>query len=477
MPARQTIPATACAEVPAMLNLRGGGARLCDGLSRREFLRVGGLGLSGLTLPGLFQGRARASAAPRGRAKSCIQLFMWGGPSQQETFDLKPNAPDGVRGTFRPIATRTPGIQICEHLPQLARRTDRYAIVRSLTHTGVNHGTSAYHMLTGHVHFDPGTLRHPTPNDFPSIGSAVARFGRQPADLPPYIALPSVLHDGDAGEVPGQGPGLLGQRAAPFLVDGDLTRSDFSIEALSLPRDLNQQRLRGRIGLQAGLDLAAQRLARLPAVQDLGGYYERAFRLLQSPEACRAFHLAAESDRLRARYGHHAFGQSCLLARRLVEAGVPLVTVYWNSASLADTSSWDTHKNSFEQLQNNLLPPLDQTLSALLDDLEGRGLLDDTLVMWMGEFGRTPRINRNAGRDHWGFCQSALFAGAGVKGGQVYGSSDAHAAYAAELPVSPDDVAATVFHILGIPPHQELRDTHGRPLPLCTGKPIAGLFV
>jgi hypothetical protein len=460
-----------------MLDICGPGSRLCDGISRREFLRVGGLGLGGLSLPGLLAGQARARAPSEGRRpKSCIQLFMWGGPAQQETFDLKPSAPEGIRGPFRQIDTRTAGIRICEHLPMLARMTDRFAIVRSLTHTGVNHGTSAYHMLTGHIHFSPGTLRHPTPNDYPSVGSAVARFGRQPADMPPFIALPSVLLDGDGGEVPGQGPGFLGQRAAPFLVNGDPTRPDFSIDTLILPADLNQARLRRRIGLQAALDRQGERFTRLPEVQGMGSHYERAFRLLQSPTARRAFNLAAEPARLRERYGMHHFGQSCLLARRLIEAGVPLITVYWNSPSLTDDQSWDTHNNSFNRLQQHLLPALDRALTALLDDLSGRGLLEDTLVVWNGEFGRTPRVNRNAGRDHWGFCQSALLAGAGIRGGQVYGSSDAHAAYAAELPVSPDDLAATVFHVLGVPLDQEMQDALGRPLPLCNGRPVAGLF-
>jgi hypothetical protein len=459
-----------------MLTVRGPGSRLCDGISRRELLRVGGLGLGGLSLPALVRARAPSEGRQGRRQKSCIQLFMWGGPAQQETFDLKPSAPEGIRGPFRQIETRTPGIRICEYLPMLARMTDRFAIVRSLTHTGVNHGTSAYHMLTGHIHFSPGTLRHPTPNDFPSVGCAVARYGRQPADMPPFIALPSVLLDGDGSEVPGQGPGFLGQRAAPFLVNGDPTRPDFSIDTLILPADLNQARLRGRIGLHAALDRQGERFTRLPEVQGMGSHYERAFRLLQSPAARRAFNLATEPARLRERYGMHHFGQSCLLARRLIEAGVPLVTVYWNSPSLTDNQSWDTHNNSFNRLQHHLLPALDRALTALLDDLSGRGLLDDTLVVWNGEFGRTPRVNRNAGRDHWGFCQSALLAGAGIRGGQVYGSSDAHAAYAAELPVSPDDLAATVFHVLGVPLDQEMQDAQGRPLPLCNGRPVAGLF-
>jgi hypothetical protein len=459
-----------------MLHLCGPGTRLCDGVTRREFLRVGGLGVAGLTLPALLRARAAAGPAPRGKAKSVIQLFMWGGPSQLETFDLKPNAPDGIRGDFRPIATRTPGIRICEHLPLLAAATERYAIVRSLTHTGVNHGTSAYHMLTGHIHITPGTLRHPTPNDYPSVGCAVGTFGRQPRDLPAYVALPSVLYDGDGGEVPGQGPGLLGQRQAAFLVQGDPTRPDFTLDALTLADDQSVRRLRGRMRLQEALDQQAERLAKQPGPQTMDSHYERAFRLLQSTAARRAFNLASEPTKVRERYGWHHFGQSCLLARRLVEASVPMVTAYWNSPSLVTDESWDTHGNTFGRMKDHLLPNFDRAMTALLEDLEAHGLIDETLVVWHGEFGRTPKLNKSAGRDHWGFCQSVLLAGAGVRGGQVYGSSDATAAYAADLPVSPDDLAATIFTSLGIRLDQELRDPQGRPLPLCDGKPVRGLF-
>jgi hypothetical protein len=459
-----------------MIHLTGTGSRLCDGLTRREFLRAGGLAMAGLTLPNLLHQRAAASTGSAPRARRCLQLFMWGGPAQQETFDLKPAAPEGIRSLFRPIPTSVPGIRICEHLPRLAQEAHRYAILRSVTHTGVNHGTSAYHMLTGHIHFTPGTLRHPTPNDYPSVGCAVDRFGRQPRDLPAYVALPSVLLDGDGGEVPGQGPGFLGQRHAPFFVHGDPTRPDFTLETLALPADVAPGRLRERRGLQAALERHAARVTSQPAAQNMTAHYERAYRLLQSPVARRAFSLASEPASVRERYGWHHFGQSCLLARRLLEADVPLVTVYWNSPSLTTDQSWDTHANSAVRLRDHLLPAFDRAMTALLEDLQQRGLLEDTLVVWMGEFGRTPRINRNGGRDHWGFCQSVLMAGAGVRGGQVYGSSDSHAAYAAELPVRPDDLAATVFTSLGIPLDREMHDAQGRPLPLCLGRPVLGLF-
>jgi hypothetical protein len=401
---------------------------------------------------------------------------MWGGPSQLESFDLKPAAADGIRGEFKPIDTKMPGIRICEHLPKLAQMTDKYAIIRSLTHTGTNHGTSAYHMLTGHIHATPGTLRHPTPADFPSVGCAVGKFGKQPKDVPAYVSLPAVMVDGDGGEVPGQGPGLLGQRWAPFWALGDPSQADFSIDTLHLPGDVDRGRLRERIALQAGFDRRAENIAKLTGPQVLDGHYERAFRLLQSDKARKAFDLASEPEKVRERFGWHYFGQSCILARRLVEAGVPMLTVYWGRGAPAALGNWDTHSDNFNLMKNDLLPICEQALTALLDDLHQRGLLDETMVVWFGEFGRTPKINKNAGRDHWGFCQSALIAGAGVRGGQVYGSSDGSAAYAAELPVSPDDLAATIFESLGVNTEQEMQDPVGRPQPLCSGKPVRGLF-
>src|SRR5262249_54285346 len=262
------------------------------------------------------------------KAKSCIFLYMYGGPSQLETFDLKPEAPDGIRGEFRPIATRVPGVRICEHLPLLAERADRYAIVRSVTHPSINHSSSAYHILTGHIHSTPGLLRPPSPQDYPSIASAVARFGRQPKDMPPCVSFPYGLYEADV-YVPGQGAGLLGHRFAPFNVTGDPTRPDFSIDTLTLPGEMTSERFERRSSLRAALDQQAGQIGKAPAAAKLDRYYELAFRMMQSPKARRAFQLSAEPPRLRDRYGMNHFGQSCLLARRLVEAEVPLVTVYW----------------------------------------------------------------------------------------------------------------------------------------------------
>ena len=455
-----------------MLSLGESAGKQCGNATRREFLRVGGLGLAGLGLPALLQSRAHA-AAPAARARSCIQLFMYGGPSQLDTFDPKPSAPEGIRRPFRSITTCVPGVRICEHLPRLAGMADRYAILRSMTHDGRAHGTSAYHMLTGHVHPVPDAIRPPAPSDMPSVGCAAARFGRQPRDLPAYVALPSVLHEHE-NIVPGQGAGILGQSCASFLVNGDPSRPEFSLECLELPGDVDGARLRDRAHLRELLDQPGKGAAISPTPGDMSRRHEQALGLLQSSAARRAFRLADEPNRVRDRYGWHPFGQSCLLARRLVEAGVPLVTVYWNAPNFDDPQHWDTHKDGFNRLRNHLLPPLDCGMSALFDDLAARGLLDETLVTWMGEFGRAPQINRAAGRDHWGL-QSVVLAGAGVRGGQVLGKSDAYAAYPEELPVGPADLAATIFDSLGIRLNQEFRDVEGRPLQLCTGTPIREL--
>jgi len=464
-----------------MIQFEHTGLKLCDGMTRREWLSLGSLAAAGITLPQFYEAQARGAndAAPRLKptAKACIQLFLWGGPGAQETWDLKPDAPEGTRGEFKPIDTSLPGFQICEHLPLMAQRAHKYTTVRSLTHTGVNHGTSAYHMLTGHIHWAPGTLKHPTKIDMPNIGCNAARFLKHPDYLPPHVALPAVINDGDGLPVPGQESGILGENHVPFRVLGDLTQRDFQVPALALSAGLSRDRLQSRVGLREAIDSHLEYLGGEQNGRAVDSSYERAVNLLASPKTQEAFNLSRESDALRERYGKHHFAQSLLLARRLVEAGVPFITVYWNSPSNTDDQSWDTHTDQHRRMAKHLLPAFDRGVAAFLDDLSGRGMLDETLVTWYGEFGRTPQINRQGGRDHWGFCQSIGMAGGGVKPGLVYGTSTKDGGYADTLPVSPDDLSATIFHCLGVDHRQHMHDLGGRPIQLSFGEPVRDILI
>jgi hypothetical protein len=463
-----------------VIQLEHSGTRLCDGVSRREFLRVGALGPLGLSLAGLLAARADAAepgATPSfGKARGCIQIFLWGGPGQHETWDLKPDAPVEVRGAFRPIPTSVPGTQICEHLPLLAAGAHRYALLRSVSHTGTNHGTSAYHMLTGHIHPSPGTLRHPTRSDMPNIAANAARFKSHPSYLPGVVAIPHPIVDGDGGDVPGQTAGILGDTCEPFRVTGDLTRADFRPSLLKLADGVDGARLRRRARLQEAVAGRAEFLEQSEAGKSADVFYRKALDLLTSGETYRAFDLSAEPATLRERYGKHTFGQSLALARRLIESGVPLVTVYWNNPSLEDDGNWDTHKEQHRRMKDHILPPFDQAVSALLDDLHQRGMLDSTLVTWYGEFGRTPKINGAGGRDHWGFCQSIGMAGGGVRGGTLFGSSTPDGGYPATDAVSPDDISGTMFHCLGIDARTDMYDLTRRPIPLSYGEPIRAIL-
>jgi hypothetical protein len=455
---------------------------LCTPVSRRQWLQLGSL--ASLGAAGVAAGAGNgvvASPGPTAKrsnatAKSFVQIFLWGGPGAQETWDLKPHAPAEIRGEFRGIATATPGYHVCEHLPELARRTDRYTVVRSLTHEGVNHGTSAYHMLTGHVHWAPGTLRHPTADDVPNLAINAARFLDRPAYLPPHVHLPSIVNDGDGLPVPGQDSGFLGEQHTSFKVLGDLTQPGFRIPTLELAEGVTRERLRKRVALTEAVSRQAAHLAGDTTGLAVDASVRKAVDLLASDDTARAFDLSAEPDAIRARYGHHHFAQALLLARRLVEAQVPVITVYWNAPSNLDNQSWDTHKNQHVRMREHLLPHFDQALSAFLDELTDRGLIDSTLVAWYGEFGRTPKINRNGGRDHWGFCQSIGMAGGGVQPGLVYGTSTPDGAYAEQNPVRPDDLAATVYHCLGLDPATEMHDLKGRPLPLSYGRVVHDLL-
>ncbi len=460
--------------------------------SRREWLRAGAISLFGLSWPQLLASRGEAGSATTagasfGRAKSCILLFMWGGPSHQDTWDLKPDAPAEIRGEFRPIATNVPGIQIGEHFPLLAQRTDKLAIVRSLTHVDVNHTTATHFLLTG----QPPPPVDDLSKDWPHMGAVLAKLGRGRGVLPPFVSMRPKPHQ--ENDVPrfveqthGQFAGWLGAGAGPLTIDADPSHADYRVGDFLLPPEVSAARLEDRRSLLTGVNRQWESYAANASLDAMDSYYRRAFELLSSAAGGSAFKLDEEPAAVRDRYGRHPHGQSVLQARRLVERGVPLVTVFWPSEGIKNVSVyWDTHSRNFIDLRERLMPPADQAFSALLDDLGQRGMLDETLLIWTGEFGRTPRVGqRNSdagagsdGRDHWPGCFSAVLAGGGIRGGQVYGSSDRHAAYPASNPVAPVDLAATAYHCLGVPPHQTLEDQQGRPAIVCPGTPIRQLLV
>jgi hypothetical protein len=455
-----------------MITIPGAPNRWCDGVSRREFLQIGGLGAAGLALPDLFRARAKGAASAAGgagRARACILLFMGGGPPQMDTFDLKPDAPAGVRGEFPPTATSVPGTQISSLLPALAQQAHRYAIIRSVSdeYAGGAHGQSVYLALTGHK--NPrvnGDDIRPAADDYPCLGSAAARLLGAGQALPGHVWLLDMHRRTFAGE----GGGFLGPTCDPFRILQDPNRPDFRVQSLTPPREVPLDRFAGRRGLFEQLQRRGDGVL---GRRSMDAHYERAFNMILAPGTRTAFELNAEPDRVRERYGRHKFGQGVLLARRLVEHGVPLVTVYWNGEEVP--GGWDLHYKNRERLPP-LAGPLDRAFSALLDDLSDRGLLDETLVVCMGEFGRAPLIEREGGRGHWGRCYSIVLAGAGVKAGMVHGRSDRRAAYPIDGAVSPQDVVTTIYHCLGIAADTELTDAFGRPLRLCQGKVIQSVL-
>lgn len=454
-----------------MLALAPSAVPLCDGLTRREWLRAGAISALGLTLPDLSRLRAQAPTAPR-KARACIVAFLFGAPAHQDVWDLKPHAPQEVRGEFLPIATSVPGIHVGEHVPLIAQQAHRFAIVRSVSHPDNTHTVAMHYALTGRRHAQPDTNPQNKPSDFPTFGAVLRYLRPSSGSLPSGISLNAPANQVSAANhiFPGFFAGLLGASYDPLFVAQDPSRPDFQPFPVAIGDE--RRRYQERRTLLEAVDGQRRALDRVGAVQALDAHTASALDLVTSPAARRAFDLSLESDRLRERYGKSPFGQGLLLARRLVEAGVPLVTVNW----ARDDAYWDTHANNFKLLKGSLLPPFDRAFSALLDDLAQRGLLDETLVVCLGEFGRTPTINKAAGRDHWAACNSVVLAGGGVRGGQVYGASDRRAAYPITPPVSPDDLAATIYATLGIDPRTPIRDGLGRPLSLCDGTPIAGLF-
>jgi hypothetical protein len=450
-----------------------------SGLSRRHLIRVGVGGFAGLNLPALV--RAHGSTGVRAKAKHVIFLHQFGGPSHIDTFDMKPGAPDGIRGEFKPVASAVPGLNVTEHLPRMAQVIGKFAQVRSVHHRMKNHNSATYYSLTGHAPpLDDIRLRD-TQELYPAYGGTVAKLSpaADPA-VPTFVAFPHVLRDGSV--TPGQTASFLGKSCDPFFVGQDPNGSSFRLPELTLPASLPLERLDDRRGLLRMVDEQTDLIATSSTARGIDAFYDRALTMLGSPKVQRAFDLSREDPRIRDAYGRTTYGQSCLLARRLIEAGVRFVTVYYSSTiGGKGNGGWDTHGDNFNQLRDRLLPTTDQSVPTLITDLETRGLLEDTLIVWMGEFGRTPRVQSTAkfgpdGRDHWPQCYTVLFAGGGITGGAVYGSSDRIGAYPATDPVRPDDIAATMFWALGIDPATEVQDTLGRPLPIAAGKPISAIF-
>jgi hypothetical protein len=448
-------------------------------LSRRRALSVGGMGLLGLNLPRLWAAEERPAIRPR--AKSVIFLYQFGGPSHVDLFDMKPDAPEKIRGPLKPAATKVPGLTICENLPRVAQVMDKVTLVRSVHHEMKNHNSASYYALTGRAPpLDDIRLRDSL-DLFPAYGSVVDRLAPVANGMPTFVAYPYVIRDGAV--TPGQHASFLGKGHDPLLITEDPNSEQFRLPELSLPDNLPLARVEHRRDLQKLIDRQSRLLDYSATAKGIDAYYERALSMLNSPRVSQAFDLAAEPARLRDAYGRHTYGQSCLLARRLVEAGVRFVNVYFSDSiggQSTTSGGWDTHgfnnTRMFPIIEKYHLPITDQTLPTLLTDLDERGLLDETLVVWMGEFGRTPRINDNISRDHWPQCYTVLLAGGGVKRGFVYGASDKNASFPDRDPVRPDDLAATMFYLLGIDPQTEVYDRANRPLVIAAGNAVTGVM-
>ncbi|MDA1014556.1 MAG: DUF1501 domain-containing protein [Planctomycetota bacterium] len=425
----------------------------CDGMTRRHALRVGSLGLlGGLTLPQLLQAEATAKQPLASKAKSCIFLFLEGGPPHQDMWDPKPEAPAEIRGPFAPISTNVPGTFVTDQLPLCAKIADKYSILRSHSHRDNGHSTGYHYVITGRRStFADGD--NPVPNNeyFPSLGSIVARQLGPRSSVPAYINLPHPMAGG--------GPGFYGAEYAPFVIEADPTQPDFEVKDLAPVSGLSQRRIDNRKRLLAGID-GFEHSVHGPA-KVMSSYYQKARSLMTSKEAKKAFDIHAEPESVRAKYGHTQVGQCALLARRLVEGGCRFVGV--------DAPGWDVHFNCFPSLKTDLIPYTDRAFFTLITDLEERGLLDETLVVMMGEMGRTPRINAQAGRDHWSMAQTVIFAGGGIKPGQVIGATDKTASAPVSDPVSVNDLLCTIHRLMGIDPQHHHVGPLGRPVPLTDG--------
>jgi len=472
-----------------MLSLRASGPTLCDALTRREWLRIGGLTAFGLSHPDLLHARSIAaeslasagesSSGSFGKAKACIVLFMLGGPPQHETWDPKPLAPQEIRGDFGTIPTATPGLHVGELMPLTAKWTNKIAVLRAMSTDDNAHSSSGYWVLTGRPHAPknqenalPGS-----PNDWPSIGAIVRHLRGDRTSLPGAMRIPEEIWNTGRIVWPGQDAGWLGAHCDPWLVTCDPNQPQFKVPDIALPVGITPERLQQREQLQGILN---RRLGSVdpPALRRWSTWQEKGLDLLRNENTQRAFHLDREPEAVRDRYGRNRFGQSVLLARRMVEAGVSLVQVNWTRWETDEdvAPAWDSDAKNSQRLREALMPPMDQAYSALLEDLDQRGMLEETLVVWVGEFGRSPKINGSGGRDHWGHVFSAALSGGGVRGGAVYGSSDSQGAFPLDGRVEPQDLAATLFHCLGYAPQTEMHDREGRPFPIATGQPVEAIL-
>ncbi|MCI0641971.1 MAG: DUF1501 domain-containing protein [Gemmataceae bacterium] len=436
---------------------------------RRRFLAASAVGALSL----FWSDWRRAQAiqpAGRAKARSVILIFNCGAPSHIDLFDMKPDAPDNIRGQFHPVATNVPGIRFSELMPHLARHADKLAIVRSLQHRQTQHNTGMYWSIVGRPYRIDSTLINPSRSDYPSFGTLVGWLAQRDgyaSALPPYVITPSPHCDSSAYITPGQYGSCLGARFDPLVLNADPNAPGFRVANIGLTEGVTAARMQERRGLLERMD----GIGRVRYGADFDVNQNKAFTLASAAEVQRAFDLSDEPAQVRERYGRHSWGQSHLLARRLIERGVRFVTTV-NGPSI----TWDTHENNFVRLQTSLAPRMEQAYAALLEDLADRGLLDETLVVWMGDFGRTPLINRTAGRDHWPQCYTMVLAGGGVRGGQLIGESDAHGAYPKSSPLSPADIHASVFTLLGYDPHGiHYLSPEGRPFPLSEGQAIREL--
>ena len=448
-------------------------------IPRRALLQAGALGVAGMNWPQMLRAKEPSSVHPSegfGRAKQCILLFMWGGPSHIDTFDPKPNAPAEVRGPFAAIPTNVPGIEFSEHFHRTAQHADKLCVIRSLTHDDPAHLSSVHTVLTGHLPpVNKSDAVPPSDRDTPHLGCVVGKYRPTGTAVPSCISMPWIVSHPAApgGQAPGQHAGWLGHGHDPFLLTGDPNQPGWNVPGLTLIDGQSPARLGSRQALLNAMNSQQQHFEQTEIVEQQSGQQQQAFNLLTSATVRGAFDLKQETSATRDRYGRHIHGQCVLLARRLIDHDVPFVTVNWHNDG---QNFWDTHGNNFDRLKNDLIPPADRALAALLDDLSKSGKLDETLVVWVGEFGRGPKINGSSGREHHPRCYSGLLAGGGVRGGRIYGASDRIGEYPAEKAISPQNLTATLYHALGFAQDTALRDSMNRPHPLYGANPIVDLF-